>query len=659
MAIVRNLRRSVLCSGRVRQLLSSFSDLLPESASWKTKLALSVVVFAVSLGVRVLHYQDMLPVLRAGQLQNWSLSQMIDLQARVIMAGGGYLFPNNFTDLGDGTLLWYPPGYPVIVSIIYRTLGAAYESVQKVQCVWDSLSAVLVSLIASSLFGNGIALLAGLLVALSPHLAYHANWIMPDSTPALPILAAVYCLIWAQRLSQRRFEASTGHCGKLVFSEYLLYAFAGALLGAALWIRSNSLLLNLLLGATIYITGRPRKLKPALVLIVVAWLVVLPITIRNYILYRAFVPVSLGMGWTLMAGLADYDKSFGFPSSDNDLCRLEEQEDGAPAGTYRVYAPDGIRRERARLRKAVTAIRERPHRFISIMWERAWFFFRYNDSDPADWPTNTAIVGAVSALPPDREAMEKRAVVIWSKSGSSLIESSTLQTPETKVFPISYQDGQAVKVVTDQSTAHYRLASEPIEIKPTGYYLLSFDVKLEKGGFGCGALSGDGSRWIVAGGNRNPTNDFVQMKQMFYSEGESKIQIVFFNDVPQPSQSIFEIRNLTLAEIKTSLLDYQYIWRKVVHLLQKAIFTTTLMRALIILGIILALLCRRWREALLVAAAPIYYVIFQSALHTEYRYILPVHYFAFIFAAISIYLMIKIPIRKIGDLKRRLETGSR
>jgi len=61
------------------------------------------------------------------------------------------------------------------------------------------------------------------------------------------------------------------------------------------------------------------------------------------------------------------------------------------------------------------------------------------------------------------------------------------------------------------------------------------------------------------------------------------------------------------------------------------------MRFLWVIGVGALLLVGRWRQVLWIAAVPLYFLSFQSLLHTEYRYIVPMHYFLFAFAAIGLY----------------------
>jgi hypothetical protein len=62
------------------------------------------------------------------------------------------------------------------------------------------------------------------------------------------------------------------------------------------------------------------------------------------------------------------------------------------------------------------------------------------------------------------------------------------------------------------------------------------------------------------------------------------------------------------------------------------------MLALIIIGIILLAAARRRRELLILLVVPVYYLLAQSFFHTEYRYILAIHYFLFVFAAVTPYV---------------------
>jgi hypothetical protein len=74
-----------------------------------------------------------------------------------------------------------------------------------------------------------------------------------------------------------------------------------------------------------------------------------------------------------------------------------------------------------------------------------------------------------------------------------------------------------------------------------------------------------------------------------------------------------------------------------VNAIQKNFFVTSRMVPLVLIGIVLLAMVRQGRVILLILAVPLYYLCFQSALHTEYRYILAIHHFLFMLAGIAIY----------------------
>ncbi|MDT5296751.1 MAG: hypothetical protein QOJ76_3631 [Acidobacteriota bacterium] len=76
--------------------------------------------------------------------------------------------------------------------------------------------------------------------------------------------------------------------------------------------------------------------------------------------------------------------------------------------------------------------------------------------------------------------------------------------------------------------------------------------------------------------------------------------------------------------------------RLVVRVVQK-LFITAIFLPLSALGIVVLIRARRTLALAALLAVPLYYLCVQSALHTEYRYVLAVHYFLFIVAAAAVY----------------------
>jgi hypothetical protein len=66
------------------------------------------------------------------------------------------------------------------------------------------------------------------------------------------------------------------------------------------------------------------------------------------------------------------------------------------------------------------------------------------------------------------------------------------------------------------------------------------------------------------------------------------------------------------------------------------LFITAVFLPLQLLGLAALVRARRWRVLAALAAVPLYYLCVQSALHTEYRYVLAVQYFLLVPAALTL-----------------------
>jgi hypothetical protein len=91
-------------------------------------------------------------------------------------------------------------------------------------------------------------------------------------------------------------------------------------------------------------------------------------------------------------------------------------------------------------------------------------------------------------------------------------------------------------------------------------------------------------------------------------------------------------RTLTPNEGSLAVGESIFWMRPVVRGLQR--ITKEAMLGFIILGAII-LFAASWRKALFISIVPLYYFLFQSAMHTEFRYTLPMQYFVFVFAAVA------------------------
>jgi hypothetical protein len=208
--------------------------------------------------------------------------------------------------------------------------------------------------------GSRAGIAAGLLAALSPPLGYHASIVTPDALSALLAVLAVL-FVWCARPAGGRAGAAW-------------LAAAGATVGLATWLRPNFLLLTPAIAlAAPLVFGRQRDLWPkAAGMVAVACALVAPITIRNARIYGEFVPVSANGGIVLWEGIADAGgRSLGARSHDLEVAAEEAVHFGDPRYARSWATPDGIRRDRERVRRSLEVIRSHPVWWAASVVRRA------------------------------------------------------------------------------------------------------------------------------------------------------------------------------------------------------------------------------------------------------------------------------------------------
>jgi 4-amino-4-deoxy-L-arabinose transferase-like glycosyltransferase len=329
------------------------------SRSSRRRLLTLALIFLIALGVRLLNWQSHHDEALAVQT---SVALNYKHQARLIQTNGvtSLYDPSYATNNPD--LLGHPPGYPILLSFVYRVTGESDKPAQLLQIICDSLSVVIIVLIACEFFPTAVGFIAGLMAAFAPQFSWNSLTLLPDSLAALPILLAVLVITRTRRRTNQP-------------TRLLLPLLAtGALIGISCWLRANAVLLAPFLACLFLFTHKQGlRLRPALVLICGAVLVISLLTIRNLIVFQKFIPISLGAGQTLIEGIADYntDGSLGLPQTDMELIRGEAETSHRPEYANSLFTPDGIERDRARMARGFSVIRTHPLWFAGVMLRRA------------------------------------------------------------------------------------------------------------------------------------------------------------------------------------------------------------------------------------------------------------------------------------------------
>lgn len=338
----------------------------------RTKLAIALLIFLLSLATRSLHAVDLAPLIYTAEQPFGGLTTTYDQRALSILKGDGLLGPYDI-DPSRTNWLSQAPGYSIYLSAIYRFTDRDFFNVQVIQNLLNSLGPVLVFLIAGRILSWRVGCVSGILAALSHHLSYISNFILPDSLCALPILAAMYCMTISTR-------------GPL---SYALCCLAGGLIGISTWLRPQSMFFGVFAALLFSLASRNNlaAFKRAALLSTVSILVIAPITLRNYLVYHAFLPVSIGIGLNLWEGIADASGDrFGAVARDDEVAAQEAVLYNDPRYAGSMFTPDGIARDRDRTAKSLAIIRRHPFWYAGVMLNRMGGMLSYSAQAPLVYP---------------------------------------------------------------------------------------------------------------------------------------------------------------------------------------------------------------------------------------------------------------------------------
>jgi dolichyl-phosphate-mannose-protein mannosyltransferase len=353
----RALRRSVISALGTREPMRA-----------RTRLILAAAILLASYATKSLQAVDLVPRMYTAEQYFSGLSVTYDQRAVSILRGEGLLGPYD-VDPSDATWVSQAPGYSIFLSAVYAAVGRDFYKVQLVQNALNSISAVLIFLIAGHGVSWRVGAVAGFIAALSHHLSHISNFILPDSLVALPILAAVCLLTMARRYGNH---------------SYWLYSLAGILFGLSAWLRSQVMMLGLfaLVMLTLIAVRRWPAVKRAALMAAVSVLVIAPITIKNYIVYDTFIPIQVGTGVTLWEGIGDYSDRFGAVRTDEEVGRQEAILYNDPRYAESNFKPNGIERDRERVRKSLEVIRNNPFWYAGVMLDRMREMVKYSAQAP-------------------------------------------------------------------------------------------------------------------------------------------------------------------------------------------------------------------------------------------------------------------------------------
>ncbi|HXM35070.1 MAG TPA: glycosyltransferase family 39 protein [Pyrinomonadaceae bacterium] len=572
-----------------------------------------LAIFLVAISVRLLLWQDNrpnLPRIFTGMVEHHKSN------AHLLLKGDVTHFVNGPAPPGDANILTYPPGYPIIMAIIFRLFGDSDTAMRIFQIICDAAAAVLLFLVAAEVLPIKAAVVAGALDALSPQLAYYSLLLLPDSLATVPILLALYFIVRAKKFNSLRAVMA-----------------AGAFVGLSCWLRSNALLLAPFLAVVLLIVMPHRRRWPSAAALVAATiLVIAPITIRNLVVFHHFIPLSLGAGQMLNVGIGDYDKErkFGLPGTDIETVTSEARAYDRPDYAGSLFGGNGIERDQERTKRGLAVVRSHPGWFAKVVLRRAVSMLRLER------------VSIVSRAPAPTHGLEtaKQMAPVWSKEPTDFV--ATNATPTTSTISLAAR-GDAVRIESADLRKVSQIVSFPIAVERNSEYLFRLPVKVEQGNVVINIMSSNQEEALASTPVLHPLETSAAFGQPtflveipFVNRNGDDVLVVISNDGPRPVQTIAQIGRMELFRLGAASLLWTKYLRLIIHVAQE-FFLTAWMLPLALIGILLRKFAGHSRLLIILLAIPLYYLAAQSFLHTEYRYVMAIQHSLFVMVAATLY----------------------
>jgi 4-amino-4-deoxy-L-arabinose transferase-like glycosyltransferase len=264
-----------------------------------------------------------------------------NLLANALLEGQGYV-----DELGNPTA-FRPPIYPLFLAGVYTLTEHSIAAIRLIQAVLDAFTVVFVYFVARVLFGQRVALLAGLGTAFHPLLIYETGDFYPETLSFFLQFSATWCLVAMLR------------------RDHVLVAFvAGILMGLTVLARPTATLwVPLILGWVILPGLLSRSMRRLLGICLGLALVFGPWTIRNYAILDAFIPVSSGG----MVGLWSGNNPLSQGGSVLPGPQTWNGDDYPGRGWYGWEGASEVESSQRFAQKALQWIRENPRQFALLI----------------------------------------------------------------------------------------------------------------------------------------------------------------------------------------------------------------------------------------------------------------------------------------------------
>ncbi len=285
--------------------------------------------------------------------------------ARNMIAGHGYTRVSSFSGDLEQTSS-HAPFYPYFLTLFY-SFGHTpwiYIAIQLVQALFSSLTILILYKISILLFNRIVGTVTAFGLTVYPPLIYYSAKLVP-TTFFIFLLALVLYLVLKMRNRNSLSVILVGvTLGLLLLCDPLAFALFPALI---IW----------------YFIHPEVRLKDTLFVVIISCFVLVPWTMRNRDIHGCIIPVTTQFGINFWIGNNPH-------ATGTDYYKVHSIEDGSsilmtetlPKDTEKgLAAMSEIERSRFFFDQGVQFIQQYPHRFLSLLFKKASFYWWFAPSE--------------------------------------------------------------------------------------------------------------------------------------------------------------------------------------------------------------------------------------------------------------------------------------
>lgn len=196
--------------------------------------------------------------------------------------------------MGDG-VFWQAPLYPYFLAIVYKLFGHDYYLIRTIQFIIGSLNCLLLYVVTKKIFNSLIAFFSSIILSIYPVMIYFEGELL---SPVVAISLDLLILLVLYEAVRRKRRS--------------LWFLAGLLLGASALTCQNILLFVPGVIIWIFWTTSEKRVSVSLVFLLGILLLVIPVTLRNYLVGKDLVFISSNGGINFFIGNnPQYDQTVG------------------------------------------------------------------------------------------------------------------------------------------------------------------------------------------------------------------------------------------------------------------------------------------------------------------------------------------------------------